>query len=874
MSALAFNLHLESNMSNESNKIIVKVGKKSKVRFSHCKAFRAITVDELDITSKRNSDCHIVIIENIESYEEEALKKFIVEFKSKDESNEVLFFIPDNDEVTSGVADELDYNIYLKLDDLYAIIYSNFGINVSTLIDDKQKYNQEGSLSDDVPDLFGSLEEDDEKQLSAELEAVTEEKTEHEKKDDESREEQDLSAEIAAEIKAEIESEALNNTDSSSSEENANDSEAIYKLKLQLRDAKYDYSVAVKDMKAANTRIETLEDIIIALKDEKDAIINRFNSIVESADVIEDPISLEQYNRLNEVIENNENKIKELTGTIATLNQTIEDRESDITDKTAKIDELRQTIDATNHKLAEINSSIESGEIHKEIVDEYEEKIKLVNDERDKLIIKLNSLHTDVDALYGKIADLSSLADSESVLRTNTLGKLNIAIDKLIEYKDKLAAIENEKNKLEDKYKSLNSDNEINKERISQLNNSISELEKKADTADQRVKLAESYSASEKGKLEGTITELKTKLTITEQQLQQKEQQYLQLVAASGVDASGASALVETNKTLEGMTRTLREQLGTVTNENKSLKRKSLEANTALESYKNQVNQLSNALKDMATTGGNGAVASTIGASVLMKPIRYNGNATIIPVFGSGSFGITTMAMSLATRLCITSMVLYLDFDMVAPKADAWFGKMPLCQHVPCINKNDRRMTGLGIFYELGLQTFMSNFENIVNKCDRTKGGGIDYLSGIYYRVDTVKVTTADYATLFNFLASKYQYIVVDFGRLGSSDISDRLIKNATDIANKSVCVTTCDIFEARSFKAKLIENNINVERLAWLINMCNSTNIDDRVKNTIKPAQFGIMLTDTSMYGTRERFTRNKLNKDKLELFINSALF
>ena len=49
---------------------------------------------------------------------------------------------------------------------------------------------------------------------------------------------------------------------------------------------------------------------------------------------------------------------------------------------------------------------------------------------------------------------------------------------------------------------------------------------------------------------------------------------------------------------------------------------------------------------------------------------------------------------------------------------------------------------------------------------------------------------------------------------------------------------------------------------------------IDEKTKDIIKPAQYGIILTDTALYGAREKFTRNKLNKDKFELFINSVLF
>jgi len=232
------------------------------------------------------------------------------------------------------------------------------------------------------------------------------------------------------------------------------------------------------------------------------------------------------------------------------------------------------------------------------------------------------------------------------------------------------------------------------------------------------------------------------------------------------------------------------------------------------------------------------------------------------------------MAMSLTHKLCTTSKVLYMDFDLVAPKADSWFAKMPICQRVPGINRNDRRMSALGIFYEMGVQAFIANIDNIIEKCDRTKGGGIDYMSGVYYKVDNMKVTTADYSALFNFLSTRYQYIVVDMGRLGSSDINDQLIKIISEIAYKSVVVTTCDRFETRDFRTKLLDTKIDLNKVAWLLNMCDTTNIDDKIKSNVSPAKFGMLIKDINMYGIREKFTRNKLNKDKLDLFINSVLF
>lgn len=855
-------------MSTESNKIIVKVGKKSKVKFSHSKVFRAVTVGELDGLTNKYDDCHIVVIEGIYKEEEASLKKFVGDFKARDNKNEVLFFIPDNDEITQGVADELDYSIYLTLGDLYTVIYNTFGINVSTLIDDKKRLNSaemQELIPDGITDIFGGLDDSDEQALTKTLESVSDDVD----ITNDNNNDIDDSDSIADEIADEIAKNNIDNTELISD----NDSDEITRLKIQLRDAKYDYSVAVKDMKAANTRIESLENIIKSLKDEKDVMLARFNELVESTDILEDPIPLEQYNRLNETIEENENKIKELSSTIESLKNTIKDRDADIDSKIESIEKLRETIEELQSNLSTLNESIESGDIHKDIVEEYTEKINEINTERDKLVLKLNEMQSNIEGLHSKIEDLSMIADTEAILRINTFDKLKTAINKIVDLSDKLNLLKNERDELQTKFDRIYNENKENSETINNLKKEAVLLKANSDEADKRVELATKYSEEEKNKLEEQLSEIKAKLSVTEQQLNQKEAQYIQLVTASGMDANGASALVETNKTLEGITKTLREQLGAANKENESLKRKVTESNAAISSYKSQVNQLSNAIKDAASNGG-GGVAAYIGSSMLIKPINYTGKATLIPVFGSGSYGITTTAMSLATKLGATSRVLYIDFDIVSPRADAWFNIMPLCRRVPGINPQDRKMTGLGIFYELGIQVFQSNFENIVNTVDKTKGGGIDYLSGVYYRVDTIKLATSAYTELFNFIASKYQYIIVDLGRLGNSDINDRLIKIITDITDKSVCVTTSDRFDIRTFKTKLVESSIDASRIAWLINMCSSTNIDEKTKDIIKPAQYGIILTDTALYGAREKFTRNKLNKDKFELFINSVLF
>ena len=77
----------EREMTNESISIIIKVGKKSNMKFSHSKAYRALIPEDLDILHRSHPDCHLVIIENIKEDEEDAVRKFIQSFESESDEN-------------------------------------------------------------------------------------------------------------------------------------------------------------------------------------------------------------------------------------------------------------------------------------------------------------------------------------------------------------------------------------------------------------------------------------------------------------------------------------------------------------------------------------------------------------------------------------------------------------------------------------------------------------------------------------------------------------------------------------------------------------------------------------------------------------------
>ena len=864
-------------MANK-NEIIVKVGKKSKLKFSHSKVYRAITANELIKLSDIHNECNIVIIENIDMHEQETIKQFAIDFKNRNSKNTVLFFLPENDDITSGIADELDYDIVMTLADLYNIIYKMYDINVSTFIADKQRINSaniEESMPDGITDIFGETIEEEMDKVdnfvdNANIDGNNTVDNEYTNKEVISNTEIDNTNIIEKtqtstnEVEATIQDNSQNDkvqvniwkdddTEDIQSTTSSNESETISSLEMQLRDAKYDYNIILKDMQEANNRIVSLENVIRVIKEEKQEMIDRFNSIVEQTEVIEDPISLAQYEGLKNSIENNENKIKELTKTIEKLKSSLEEKSSIIEDKDKSIENLNLSVTNLKESLQNINDSIESGEIHKEILSEYIEKLEILEETNKKLQEIVSNLTDEKNSLINKTAEETKSLREEV---ENTEIEIN--------------TLKNEKESLEVEIERLESELKKHKDIVDRQSNEMQMLKSNAITKADEVNEVNKQLKSTNAKLEKQLSDLKSKYN-------KKNAQYNSLVESYGISDDGASIVMETNKSLEVLIKNLQEQLASKVDEIKELREKEADKENENQKYKVQCKQLQDTLKNISSGMNIGSVQTTNVNTVEVKsvqPINYSEQSQIITVFGSGSFGITTTAMSLAYKLGMTSKVVYIDFDLVTPKADAWFSRLPLCKNVPGIDMQDRRMTGLGIFYERGFNFFKSNFSNIINNCGKTRGGEIDYLSGVYYRVDSNKLASADYSSLFDFLSKQYNYIVIDLGKLGCSDIGDSLIKAISDIASRNVVVTTNDRFEIRNFKTKIIDNKININNISWLLNMCESTIVDNKIKQIIHPAKYGLIIKDAALQGKREKFTHTKLNKDRLELFINSVVF
>lgn len=894
-------------MYNELTKIIVKVGKRSKIKLSHCKTYRAIIAEELESLTSMHNDCHIVIIESILESEEQTVKEFIKRFTDNGD-NSILFYIPDeNDTVTSGLADELDYNIYMTLKDLFKAIHQiDNRLNVSTLIDDKRTYNSidNNEIPDGIVDIFGNLEDNTEitqdiEEVAVKLDQEDKEKEEQAKEQPEQQEKEQPQQPKTEQPKTKQpkESEIQKDLPEQSNLTEVDLSE-IERLQMELRDTKYEYSLVVKDIQKANARVLELEELVNTLNDSKQELLDRYNEIFESDIVLEDPISLDSYAEIKDSLNTSVEQIAELKTSIETYKNSIEDCNKIIELKESNINDLQQQLD-------EINEKIESGEIHAEVIAEYDNKLEKAQEEKDDILKNQSLMQSELNELQDKLLKLQSRLDSEVEYKNSLYSNEKLTILKLISINNQLELLKEEKDKLStelqdniEQIDKLTSENDTYRTEIQKLkleqseseikfekqlsdamdttnkSNSgyekkIKELQNNISSLENQIKINESRTKQEVTKLKQTLASTQSRLSTTESELQQKESDYNSLLMQSSADSSGVAALTSTNQALERLNKSLTEKLNKATKELSALKSDHIKVSSQLENYKQQCSQLNDTLSSLTSIGGTGVQT---GATI--RPIRYESTARIVTVMGSGSFGVTTTAMSIADRLSVTSSVLYVDFDMVSPQADTWFKKSPLCRNVPGANPTDIKSSGLGIFYELGIGIFSKYAGNIIIKCLQTKGGGIDYLSGCYYRVESSKVIIADYSNLLNILGQKYDYIIVDMGRLGSSELGDQIIKAFTEISSKNVVVTPQDQFNIRNFILKLNENSINTMNISWLLNMCNTTTLNNKIKESFSNARIqnvNLILTDPTMIGVRVNFLHNKVNRDKFELFINS---
>lgn len=956
-------------MQASSNKIIVKVGKQSHIKFKGAKAFRAVTIDELYTIYRINPDTSIVIIENIKGSDTDKLKKFISDFESARNNNHVLFYIPDNDDVTSGVADELDRPIYLTARSLYDGIEKLYGVSYTT---DLNKIAENDTINSDDPfdtyfiDTIDVIETNRKKQDDQVLPSI-------ESKDD--LNDFDLSIvndTIGQENKNDTNGNTTNNIDNDSADKALLDKKHQDELNEAISNAKHaedEIGRLRKELEAAINKSNGLDTLVRALEKEKRILSDRLKEFSNS-EIMEEPIPLSQYKELEEKIKNLSVQMNSSDSSGATSAQLtdvlnkLKKAEEELHDNRLTIDGYKERLRTSGSKIVELGGKItEHEETITRLRDEIDnaskneklsaetqaelEKLRGLSTQHDKDVAHLNDQLSEVkklaeelqiklmkevsarlaitDIVYSAVSEISNMEVSsasnsklvnslkETITSLELLNRQNSAriadyeqkmvtfssIEltmrtlqserdtisaenetckaKINEYEKKLSAYSNvdiTMKAIQSEKERLQNENLNQKGLISQLQGQLTtekirvqELESEAATVDARLEMARNFSASEVDKVKREKISIQAELNAVQQQLEVKTNQYEQLVKSCGMNENGVTSLLETSKTIEEYNKTLIEQLDTLKKKYNTAISEATIAKQTAEALEASNRTMRANMESMSSLIGGGDKPQSI------RPIRYSARGMIIPVFGSGSFGITTTAVSLAHKMASQSRVLYIDFDMICPRADVCFRTPPTVKGVPGIDPTSRKSTGLGVLVEKQMQFFISNHQQIISKALQTKNGSIDYISGFYVRPDTNKLLMTDFSAFLNFLGNMYTYIIIDFGKLGASEISDQLIKAFVDASFKSIVVTTNNKVEVNMFRTKLAECKIPMSKIAWLLNMCTTTKLDDSIRSILSSTKYEMLPFKPEIYGKHIQFMSDPMTRDKMIKFINEAL-
>lgn len=822
--------------------VIVKVGKQSNIILSNTQSKRAITLKELKKLTKNYPEYKVVILENIKETEYNEMKQFISDVKLLDKH--VYFYVPDNHDITCGLADELIYNIYLTKESLFNMIETEVGLNIRNDITLNINPDEHGLDIDSFDSAFDRDFSTDIEYLNRYKDVLQDdiELPTISSKDD-VQDFFDINTAIDKMQGTEDKKEETKKLDNK--ETDGTDKTLLSEYYSLVKDR----DTIKEQLQSALNRIQHVTELNEALIDEKNTIKN----ILDSYNNIDD---IEESDEVNsDVVEELNDKINELNVNISIKDGLIEDLRNDK-------EKLENEISSTPRiNSDELNNKITNLRVEVEYLRSIAEKLRFIVV---TLVKKISEINVDKTSKAKQILEL-----------TDTIEQLN---NQITLNNDRIQKLENEKEENKEKITNYDAVNEqveklTNKtkeqsETISKKDTEINELKELTKDVDTRVELARNYAKQEINEKDREIIDLQGQLNTLKGKLTAKEIQYDNLVNTTGLDSSGATNILENSKMMDEINKTLREQIvalkgdiDRIEKDRGDLQKTYKVIEEQNKQYKVSILAMSSSLTGYGTTTG-------------IPAINYIGKGMIIPVFGSGSYGITTTAMSIATKLAAQSRVLYIDFDMVSPKADIWFKINPIVKNIPGYNMANNRATGLGLLVDKQIQYFLEHASKIITRAINTKGGSVDYISGFYVKPEAVKLVTTDFSSFLNYCGNNYTYTVIDFGRLGSSDVNDQIIKVIADIAYRNVVVTTSEKLEIRTFRLKINDTKIDINNIAWLINMCTTTGLEASTKKLISPAEYGMVPLYMDMYGNTTDFNKERITRDKFQLFLDKIVF
>lgn len=408
-------------------------------------------------------------------------------------------------------------------------------------------------------------------------------------------------------------------------------------------------------------------------------------------------------------------------------------------------------------------------------------------------------------------------------------------------------------------------------ETISSLSSDIAEKESKISELTIQTSATETIIANSIASSKAEVDNLNSKISLVNMDVEslrmENERLNRELNSSNATinSMSNASKEVEFIKerlrVVEASELELKEKVENLMKEKKThlgiIEQKASEANA----LKIEISKLQSDLNAFRDTGQTGISQ----ARNLMEE-KYTGKAKIINCYGVGSSGVTTLATSLAMALS-NKNVLLLDLDIMNPRCDVLLKQSPILDEV--VGGEQQERTSYNLLIEKGARYVLTNINNCLIKVSPK----LYYFSGVYRKINRIRLTGIDFSLFLNKLGDKFDYIVVDSGHLGVSLETDSVIKTMHNIAHKNLFISENDQFSIRGAWLKLSDTGLNMNNGLWILNMANTSKIPTEVRDKLVNVDKITIPRELGLTSRDKTFLDNMVLKSKLKEIIKKLI-
>lgn len=316
----------------------------------------------------------------------------------------------------------------------------------------------------------------------------------------------------------------------------------------------------------------------------------------------------------------------------------------------------------------------------------------------------------------------------------------------------------------------------------------------------------------------------------------------------------------------------LQESNGTLASEIGRYRRERDELKRQLESAEKKITEASKHIDALGITARSLSRSTDASETIRIK-CDYTGKGFILPVFGSGSYGTTAVTVALANAL--KGKVLVIDFDVINPKLDGWYSLSPIIRELPEMS-NELKKTGFGSLIEKGLSYILDNEKLIIRNVEGKDGSKdrVDYMSGAYTKIDMYKLMAVNFSEFFNYYGNEYDYIVVDCGRLGGSEMANAIIRMLNDIAFKNIIVGLGNDIDSRTVALRMRAENIDGAKTIWVLNMMRRKILGEVMKKSVAyAADYMTIPFYPDIYGENIELDEYKDTRGYIDKLVNLVL-